>query len=586
MAQRKKALVIGDDTRSFLATVRSLGRQGIEVHAAPYNLRAPALSSRYITQTHRIPYYLDGGAGWLYAMQKLLSEQQYDLVIPCEERSLLPLYKHQHELPRHAVLAIPSPQALEAFFDKVNTRHLATSVGVPVAKGRQLMEGDTADTVLADLALPIIFKQRRSYSWPELYVRTTVKVIETRSQLESLLPTVDESCDGFFFEEMFPGRGLGVSVLCQQGAVVQAFEHHRAHELGGSSYYRKSAPLDAARLAAVSRMVKSVGYTGLAMFEFKLNETTGAWILLEVNARPWGSLPLPVAVCVDFPYQLYQLLVNHQTPSPISYRANVYARNVVADLWQMRAASQALGGSSAKKAAYVLKWLAGYARFIIGREHHDAFVWSDPRPAWVELKQVVQQRLDAVNPQRYLKQLTTAADAIQALTSFTQKTGHPANVIFVCQGNICRSPFAQLLAQQLFSQQSHLIQFGSAGMLPRNARPSPGEAITAAATLGVDMRAHQSQCLTAAKVACAQLIVIFDAINHQAVLDRFPEMPCPVCLVDAFANTQQASDVEDPFGQDIAVFSETYQYIKQCILQFHQQYINALPDMKVSVNGH
>jgi len=31
----RKALVLGDDTRSFLTIVRSLGRQGIEVHAAP-----------------------------------------------------------------------------------------------------------------------------------------------------------------------------------------------------------------------------------------------------------------------------------------------------------------------------------------------------------------------------------------------------------------------------------------------------------------------------------------------------------------------------------------------------------------------
>ena len=32
-----KVLVIGDDMRSFLATVRSLGRQGLEVHVAPYD---------------------------------------------------------------------------------------------------------------------------------------------------------------------------------------------------------------------------------------------------------------------------------------------------------------------------------------------------------------------------------------------------------------------------------------------------------------------------------------------------------------------------------------------------------------------
>ena len=101
-----KALVIGDDTRSFLATVRSLGRKGIEVHAAPFNLRAPALSSKYIRRVHLLPYYLDGGADWLAALQKLMLAEHFDIVIPCEERSLLPLYKHQHELPSPTVRVV------------------------------------------------------------------------------------------------------------------------------------------------------------------------------------------------------------------------------------------------------------------------------------------------------------------------------------------------------------------------------------------------------------------------------------------------------------------------------------------------
>jgi len=568
MTQRQKALVIGDDTRSFLATVRSLGRQGIEVHVAPYNMRAPALASRYIAQTHRVPYYLDGGADWLRAMQKLLTEHQYALVIPCEERSLLPLYKHQHELPSQCVLAIPSPKALDAFFDKINTRQLATAVGVPIAKGRELAADDTADTLLAGLSLPIIFKQRQSYSWPELYVRTSVKVIQNRSQLESLLSSLDKGCDGFFFEEMFPGRGLGVSVLCHLGEVLQAFEHHRAHELGGSSYYRKSAPLDAARLAAVSRMAKAVDYTGLAMFEFKLNESNGEWILLEVNARPWGSLPLPVAVGVDFPYQLYQLLVTNQIQSPVRYRANIYARNVVADLWQMRAASQAVVGSGVIKAVFVLKWLAGYARFIIGREHHDAFDWSDKRPAWVELKQVVQDRLDATDSNRQRKHLSLPADAVKALANHTHKTGQPATVIFVCQGNICRSPFAQLLAQKLFSPQSQLIQFESAGMLPRNTRHSPDAAITAAATLGVDLGGHQSKCLTDEIVSGAQLLIIFDTINLRALFDRYPDLQCPVSFLGSFEATDQLNLVNDPEGRSVDSFIECYKLINKLMLNF------------------
>jgi len=315
-------------------------------------------------------------------------------------------------------------------------------------------------------------------------------------------------------------------------------------------------------------MAKAVDYTGLAMFEFKLNEANGEWILLEVNARPWGSLPLPVAVGVDFPYQLYQLLVKHQTPSTISYRANIYARNVVADLWQMRAASQAAVGSGIKKATFVLQWLAGYSRFIIGREHHDAFDWSDKRPAWVELKQVVQDRLDSSNAKRQQMLLTSPTDVANALVSHKHKTGQPANVIFVCQGNICRSPFAQLLAQKLFGPQSNVIQFESAGMLPRNTRYSPAAAVTAAATFGVDLGRHQSKCLTEEMVSGAQLLIIFDSINLRALFDRYPDLQCPVTFLGSFESTDQLSIVNDPEGQDMNAFIGCYQLIEKHLRHF------------------
>ena len=56
-----KVLVLGDDTRSFLATVRSLGRQGVAVHVAPANFRSPALLSRYIAA---VPDQPPGTLGW------------------------------------------------------------------------------------------------------------------------------------------------------------------------------------------------------------------------------------------------------------------------------------------------------------------------------------------------------------------------------------------------------------------------------------------------------------------------------------------------------------------------------------------
>ena len=298
MSTRGKVLVIGDDTRSFLATVRSLGRQGLEVHAAPFDFRSAALSSRYIHAVHFLPYYLDGGAAWLAATEALLREHDFKLVVPCDERGLLPLCLHRDALSAHCALAIPSPEALDTFFDKVKTRELAQACDVPVAPGRMLGPDDTVDRIVADIGLPVVIKEPKSYALPELYARTSTRIVDDREALASWLSRQDHR-GPILFEQMFPGFGAGVSVLCHDGTVLQAFEHYRAHEFNGSGYYRKSMALDPGRLAAVERMVRASRYTGLAMFEFKIDGEGGGWILIEVNARPWGSLPLPVSIGVD-----------------------------------------------------------------------------------------------------------------------------------------------------------------------------------------------------------------------------------------------------------------------------------------------
>src|ERR1041385_3999267 len=91
----QKVLVLGDDTRSFLAIVRSLGRRGITIHAAPSDFRSPALRSRYLAAVHDLPPWIGDGHEWLRAMKELLRVEHYSLIIPCNETTLLPVQRHR-----------------------------------------------------------------------------------------------------------------------------------------------------------------------------------------------------------------------------------------------------------------------------------------------------------------------------------------------------------------------------------------------------------------------------------------------------------------------------------------------------------
>ncbi len=564
MSTADKVLVIGDDSRSFLSTVRSLGRQGLEVHVVPFDFRAPALKSRYIRASHFLPYYLDGGHEWLAAMAALLREHRFSLVIPCDERALLPLCLHRDTLAPLSPLAIPSPESLAIFFDKVGTRTLASAVDVPVAPGRMLADADTVEQIVADIGLPVVIKEPMSYALPELYVRTSTRIIHERAELQAWLArrAATGEAGPILLEQMFPGFGLGVSVLCHEGEILQAFEHHRAHELNGSSYYRKSAPLDAQRLAAVERMARASRYTGLAMFEFKVNPADGSWILIEVNARPWGSLPLPVSIGVDFPYRLYQLLARGEVTTPRPYPAGRYCRNLVLDMWQARLGAAGLVRRPARLVLHCAAWAWSFHRVLIGREHNDTLVLDDPRPGVQELRELVASRIGA------RRQPAPAALAPRLAELLAASQGHPVKVLFVCQGNINRSSYAELKSRQLFGA---MAQFSSAGMLPRNQRGSPAVAIAAAARRGVDMAAHRSRHASAELLESADLVIVFDRINLDSIAARYPALKNQVYLLgQTCAEAGADCQILDPEGKDDLTFQTTYQRIDTCLERLAQ----------------
>jgi protein-tyrosine-phosphatase/predicted ATP-grasp superfamily ATP-dependent carboligase len=552
VARRRKALVLGDDTRSFLATVRSLGRQGVEVHVAPSDFLSPSLKSRYIARIHRLPYYLDDGAEWLVAVENLLRREAFDVVIPCDERTVLPFSHFREILAPLTHLAIPDRSAIDVLFDKHETRELARAAQIPVAPGRLMTSTDTPDRLIAEFGLPVVVKPRHSYRLDNLHARGKVLIAADADSLGKTMRAAEEG--QWLVEGYVSGRGLGVSVLANQGRVSQAFQHQRVREDASGAYYRVSAPLSPSLVAACSLMVSVLYFTGVAMFEFRRDDASGRWVLLEINARPWGSMPLALALGVDFVERWVRLLVDGiETPS-VAYRAGVYGRNLVADLRTLRVEASRLRADPAALLRFILSTLAEYGRIFNGREHHDVLVYDDPRPGLAEFGALfaqiggalIRRSGDSARRQRQ-RDRDSLARVVGEDTSGT--------IAFVCQGNTCRSPFAEHAFRRVIGTTTRWRVI-SAGMLPANGRFSPAEAVTAARGLGIDLTAHRSCHFSAQLAEISSLVVIFDEKNRRSLHRRYPELTASVVLLGSLAG--QEPEILDPDGGDLQTFRTTY----------------------------
>jgi protein-tyrosine-phosphatase len=141
----------------------------------------------------------------------------------------------------------------------------------------------------------------------------------------------------------------------------------------------------------------------------------------------------------------------------------------------------------------------------------------------------------------------------------------PASILVVCQGNLCRSPYAAAALIAAFAKTAAAIRVESAGFSTPNRQP-PQDAISAAARRGIDITAHRSRMVNPELVAAFDLVVVMDAGLRRAVTVRRPPKWL-LTLGDLDPHGIQTRDIVDPIGADAAVFDACYARIDRCIEQ-------------------
>jgi protein-tyrosine-phosphatase/predicted ATP-grasp superfamily ATP-dependent carboligase len=559
----RKALVLGDDIRSFLSVIRSLGRGGIEVHIGWHPPDSEALWSRYVAQAHALPPYDAADPSWKRALVELMDRHAFDLVVPCSDPSLFPLQKHRAEFEPHGKIALLSDEAFRVVTDKTEANALARSLGLRLPREVPVERLDQAGQVRSELKLPVALKPQSSFDRESVGARRAVRFVKRWEDLESalreMLPEGPVAA-----QEYFRGRGCGVELLLADGEPLLEFQHLRLYEppWGGAGPYRQSVTLMPELRDAAVRLLRELRYTGVAMVEFKLNTETGDWVFIEVNGRFWGSLPLAVAAGADFPLALFQFLVEGRRDFPKHYRVGLRCRNWKLMRWWLTTNLRVR--RQEPELPTVPLWKVGadaLGSLATFRERSDTFTLDDPGPALSELRSIVREAWKPVAKRAQRKWLKSAP-VRKRMEQKARAALHDArSILFVCYGNICRSPFAEHLARQ-YLPADRVIR--SAGSYPRAQRCCPELAVNTAAIWGIDLRTHRSQVLTDDIVHSADAVFVFDEHNYLQMRQRHPSTRASLHFVGAL-DRQGPLFIEDPYGSDLSLFERSYRQIEAAL---------------------
>jgi hypothetical protein len=318
---------------AMIGVIRSLGRAGYPVHACAETPDALGFGSRYATRHAVCPPI--GTPAFLSWMKAYVAEHGIRAIVPTERlllairpefETLAPLFPVGRDETRlyDGLAKYDQFRQLREGGDAAVARHLPPMV--LVASDESLPPLDA----FAALPTPLFVKVDKRHGRHD-GAGSAVHVAQDAGEARRIVEALRPDYDKLIVQGYVAGRGAAAVFLSWGGRTHAEFMNLCLHETphtGGYCTLRESWRNEA-MLAHARACLRIVGWEGVSMLEYRWDDATGDFHLIEINPRFWASLHVALYAGMDLPRMLLDAFNGHAEDEAPGYRVGVRCRLAV-----------------------------------------------------------------------------------------------------------------------------------------------------------------------------------------------------------------------------------------------------------------